>query len=85
MDTMKNILYTSALETYDFAEKNKKYVVNLLLTFMPKETKDFLLNYDFNPEYYSELDLKLIEKDKRRIKKINKKKRTIEPRDSLTK
>ena len=87
MDTMNDILYKSALETYDFAEKNKKHVVNLISMFLPKETKDFFINYDFNPEYYSELDLKLIEKDKKRKCKttINKKKRTIEPRDSLTK
>lgn len=86
MDTMKNILYTSALETYDFAEKNKKHVVNLALMFMPKETKDFIFTNDFNNnEYYSELDLKLIEKDKRRKLTVSKKKRTIEPCDSLTK
>ena len=86
MNTMNDILYKSALETYGFAEKNKKHVINLISMFLPKETKDFIFTNDFNNnEYYSELDLKLIEKDKKRMKKICKKKRATSIGDTLSK
>jgi hypothetical protein len=84
---MDNILYKSAVETYDILEKNKKHIINLISIFLPKKTKEFIFNNDFNYEYYSETDLKLIEKNKKRKRKniVSKKKRTNEDHDNLYK
>ena len=84
---MDNLLYKSAVETYDILEKNKKHIINLISIFLPEKTKEFIFNNDFNYEYYSETDLKLIEKNKKRKRKniVSKKKRTNEDHDNLYK
>jgi hypothetical protein len=71
---MNNILYESALETYEFAEKNKKHIINFISMFLPKETKEFIFNNNFNMEDYSGADLK--SKNKKNKKSVYKKKGT---------
>ena len=72
MDKLYNILYTSALETYDLVEKHKKTIVHLITMFLPKETREFILKKDFDCEYYSKSELKSIKKQK--CKKLTNKK-----------
>jgi hypothetical protein len=58
MEKLSTIIYTSALETYDLVEKNKKPIVKLITMFLPKETRDFILKkeFDYNT-YYSKSEL----------------------------
>lgn len=59
MEKLSSIIYKSALETYDLVEKNKKLIVQLITMFMPKETRDFILNenFEYNTTYYSKSEL----------------------------
>lgn len=69
---MNNILHESLLETYNFAEKNKKYIVEPLSMFLPKELNNFIFKEKINFTYYSVSELKNMKKEK----KINKNKKT---------
>ena len=58
MEKLSSIIHKSALETYDLVEKNKKLIVQLITMFLPKETRDFILNKDFEfNTYYSQSEL----------------------------
>jgi hypothetical protein len=88
MEKLSSIIHKSALETYDLVEKNKKLIAQLITMFLPKETRDFILNknFEFNT-YYSKSELEAIDiemqtqqtqqtnlsKKKRSIKKKHKK------------
>ena len=74
MEKLYSIIYKSALETYDLVEKNKKLIVQLITMFIPKETRDFILNKDFDYEkYYSKSELK--DMNAKKLGKSSKKKR----------
>jgi hypothetical protein len=58
MEKLSNIIYKSALETYDLVEKNKKPIVQLITMALPKETRDFIFKKEFDYEtYYSTFEL----------------------------
>ena len=82
MEKLSSIIHKSALETYDLVEKNKKLIVQLITMFLPKETRDFILNKDFEFNTYyskSELEAMDIEKQTKQTKQttLSKKKRNI--------
>ena len=83
MEKLSSIIHKSALETYDLVEKNKKLIVQLITMFLPKETRDFILNKDFEfNTYYSQSELEAmamatdIEKQTKQTN-LSKKKRNI--------
>ena len=63
MEKLSSIIYKSALETYDLVEKNKKHIVQLITMFMPKETRDFIFNenFEYNTTYYSKSELEAMD------------------------
>jgi len=70
MEKFCEILYTSALTTYDLIEKNQYQILQLVSIFLPKETRDFILKKDFKYNtYYSKTELKYIEKQKKKYTK----------------
>ena len=77
MEKLSSIIHKSALETYDLVEKNKTLIVQLITMFIPKESRDFILNekFEFNT-YYSKAELEAmdIEKSETKTKKPSKKK-----------
>lgn len=78
MEKLSSIIHKSALETYDLVEKNKKLIVQLITMALPKETRDFILNknFDFNT-YYSKSELEAMNIDIENQGKSSKKKRNI--------
>jgi hypothetical protein len=74
MEKLSSIIHKSALETYDLVEKNKTLIVQLITMFIPKETRDFILNekFEFNT-YYSKAELEAmdIKKQGKKSKKTN--------------
>jgi hypothetical protein len=62
MEKLSSIIHKSALETYDLVEKNKTLIVQLITMFLPKETRDFILNKDFEfNTYYSKSELEAMD------------------------
>jgi hypothetical protein len=62
MEKLSSIIHKSALETYDLVEKNKKLIVQLITMFLPKESRDFIFNKDFEfNTYYSKSELEAID------------------------
>jgi len=64
MEKLSSIIQKSALETYDLVEKNKKLIMGFIILFLPKETRDFILNKDFEFDtYYSKSELEAMTMD----------------------
>jgi len=78
MEKLSSIIQKSALETYDFVEKNKKLIAQLITMFLPKETRDFIINekFEYNT-YYSKSELEAMDMDMEKLEKSSKKKRNI--------
>jgi len=95
MEKLSSIIHKSALETYDLVEKNKKLIAQLITMFLPKETRDFILNknFEFNT-YYSKSELEAIDiemqiKETQQTKQtkqtnLSKKKRSIKKKHKKT-
>jgi hypothetical protein len=78
MEKLSSIIQKSALETYDLVEKNKPTIVKFITMFLPKETRDFILNKDFEFNTYyskSELEAMDIEMQTQQTKQTNKSKK----------
>ena len=74
MEKLYSIIHKSALETYDLLDKNKKPIIQLILMSLPKETRDFIFNKDFDYEkYYSKSELEPM--NAKKLGKSSKKKR----------
>jgi hypothetical protein len=74
MEKLYSIIHKSALETYDLLDKNKKPIIQLISMSLPKETRDFIFNKDFDYEkYYSKSELEAM--NAKKLGKSSKKKR----------
>jgi hypothetical protein len=89
MEKLSNIIYTSALETYDLVEQNKKLIVQLITMFLPKDTRDFILKNEFCYEkYYSKSELEDMDtamEIENQINKSNKKNTNLKKSETKTK
>jgi hypothetical protein len=74
MEKLYSIIHKSALETYDLLDKNKKPIIQLISMSLPKETRDFIFNKDFDyDKYYSKSELEAM--NAKKLGKSSKKKR----------
>ena len=74
MEKLYSIIYKSALKTYHLLDKNKKPIIQLISMSLPKETRDFIFNKDFDYEkYYSKSELEAM--NAKKLGKSSKKKR----------